>query len=346
MSAKTWGLLGFGNIGGELARQVIHTNERLGLKPKPEFILRKTGLKLADGTEPHSIQFLEKLKDFPDVIFVTLPSFEDGSPSYELIKHSLERGALVVTSEKGAMANHFAELRKLSDNFACLGINATVGGGTRVMEASRPYFRDPTNITQLHLALNGTLAAIFSGVGPAAGGGMSIGQAVHQAVMLGYAEPGATDPEAVIRSEAEGDIPKKVSIFLNKSGLLDGGELLDWHKIRFSLSSEEIARAIEEARVRRFIVSVYPTRTGAGPENDIIGGFKVIHEDWQIIGGFRHAERNPLLEPLATLTGPGNGLVVGLGANETDGAYAITGPGAGPEPTVNTMLDDYIRLKK
>jgi homoserine dehydrogenase len=174
---------------------------------------------------------------------------------------------------------------------------------------------------------------------------MSIGQAVQQAVQLGYAEPGAQNPYEVIKSEAEGDIPKKISILFNRLGLDE--ELLSWESLQFELEEGDVAQAVEEAKIRRFIVSLYPTEGAIAkvePENDIIGGFKVQHGNWLVVGGFRHTEKNPLFHPLANLTGPGNGFVIGLGPDETDGVYGLTGPGAGPRPTVNTMLDDYLSL--
>ncbi len=140
MSVKTWGLLGYGNIGLEVARQVVIAHERLGLKKLPDFVLRSDGLKQADARTPHHAKTIEKLTEFPEVIFVALPSSDDGHPAYELIAHSLDRGALVITSEKGASANNFASLQDLSDNFKRLGIQATVGGGTRLMEAIAVVF--------------------------------------------------------------------------------------------------------------------------------------------------------------------------------------------------------------
>lgn len=343
---NSWGLIGPGNIGQELQRQLGQPEvaERIGLRPFPEFVMRTSGNFNPDG----SLHLYESLTDFeelPDAVFVALPSSEDGKPAYAHITTVLEAGKLAVTAEKGALANYYDELKDESDNFKRLGVSATVGGGTRLVSMLEKYCEDRDNIKQLHLSMNGTLSAIFGSIAPPEGLGMSLGQAVQQAVELGYAEPGHQYPYDVIRSEAEGDIPKKTSILFNRLGL--GEEVLDWKKLKFEVSDDDISRTLEEARVRRFIVSVYPLHETdkTGPENDVISGFSIEHEDWLITGGFRHVERNPLFQPLACLTGPGNGFVIGLGPDETDGVYSLTGPGAGVRPTVNTMIDDYLARK-
>lgn len=138
---------------------------------------------------------------------------------------------------------------------------------------------------------------------------------------------------------------KKTAILFNKLGLSD--DLIDWGQLKFELTDDQIAEAIEEAKIRRFIVSIYSKgylekNSARCPESDIIGGFNIDHADWRLVGGFRNIERNPLFDPLARLAGPSNGAVIGLGPNETDGVYTVSGPGAGVRPTVNTMLDDYI----
>ncbi len=344
-SAKTWGLVGYGTIGKELARQLAQASvaKRLELEPQPAFVIRSGGVMKADGVTPSGFRTLEDLDRLPDVVFVALPSSPDGALAYKVISHVLEQDKMIVTAEKGALANHFSELRSLSDNFSRLGVSATVGGGTRLLSIAQEYCQDPENISQLHLSLNGTLTALMSSIAPPGGSGSSLGYAAYEATQLGFAEPGAESSYDVIRSEAEGDIPKKTTIFFNMLGL--SNKPLDWHALQFSLKDQEISRVVEEAGVRRFIVSLYPSRKSENrPETDIVGGFSAKHDDWHIVGGFRNIERNPLFSSLGRLTGPGNGLVVGLGPNETDGVYSLTGPGAGPRPTVNTMLDDYLRL--
>lgn len=348
MSKETaWGLVGYGNIGKEVARQLAQESvaRRMRLSSLPAFVIRQRGVMSGDAEKPLNAEEIEGLDRSTEVIFVAMPSTDDGEDATGYIAHYLDHGQRVVTAEKGALANNFSLLKKKSDGFNRLGISAAVGGGTRLMNVAREYCRDTANVTQMHLALNGTLTSIMSSVAPPEGAGLSLGQAVDQAVRLGYAEPGSESPYNVIRGEAEGDIPKKTAIFFNALGLAD--EPIGWKEIDIKLSDDQIKQVIEEAKVRRFIISIYNERfvgKHLGPEDDIIGQFSFSKEGWLIVAGFRHTDRNPLFGPLAELTGPGNGLVIGLGPDEKDGVYKVTGPGAGPAPTVNTMLDDHLKM--
>lgn len=351
--ANSWGLIGPGNIGQEVRRQLAQSEVagRMGLGTLPSFVLSRAGVIVPNRSgAPNTIRYngIEELLSLPDVTFIALPSTDDGDLAREYISYILGQGRAVVTAEKGALANFFSELQAESDNFARLGINATVGGGTKLMEVARTQLRDKGNIKQIHMVLNGTLTSVFSSIAPPGGaGGMSLGQAVDQATMLGYAEPGSTSPYEVIRLEAEGDIPKKTAILFNRLGL--SSQVLDWRSLNINLTNENIAQAVEEARIRRFIISIYPedyAKKISAPENDIIDGFKVNHEGWLIVGGFRHVDRNPLFSRLASLTGPANGIVIGLGPDETDGVYTFDGPGAGTHPTANVMIDDSLAVRE
>lgn len=348
---STWGLIGPGNIGSELMYQLgkEHVANRLNISQTPSFIMRSAGIMEPDGQTPTGHTSIEDIDELPDVTFIAIPSTDDGKDAYSYICEILDRGGKVVTAEKGSLANNFDELKDKSDNFKRLGINATVGGGTRMLGVAREFFDDTENVTQLHLALNGTLSTIMSSVGPTAGAGVSLGQAVNQAIRLGYAEPGAESPYDVIKQEAEGDLPKKTAILYNYLGI--GKTAISWEDLSFELTNQDIVKTLEEARVRRFIVSLYPTKDAPegihyDPEEDIIGGFDVVRDSWRIVGGFRNINRNPLFSQFSNITGAGNGFVIGLGPNESDGVYNFSGPGAGLAPTVNTMIDDYLHSKK
>ncbi len=344
MEKSTWALIGPGNVGSELLSRLSGQGqaERIGLYPLPEFIMRSSGITRPDGTLT-PFERLEDAEQLPDVAFVAMPSTADGSTAHGYITAFLRQGKVVVTAEKGAAANYFSDLEHASDGFTRLGINATVGGGTRMLEQLSEYNREKGNISQLHLVLNGTMAAIFGAMAPAKGPGLSFEDAVQQAVELGYAEPGSQSPADVLCSEAEGDIPRKVAIVVNKLGLTRTP--LELAELKFSLSKREIEQAVDEAPDRRFVVSIYPN-SDAERTIDTIGGFDVVREGWRIVGGFQRISTNPLLAKLADMSGPSNGFVVGLGPQESHGVYSLVGPGAGVKPTVDTMISDYLSLRQ
>ncbi len=351
----SWSLTGAGLIGSEILAQVRQpdVSERLGLKLVPEYIVNSRGTWEPDLETPSRFHNLDAIpdEDFPAYNFLATPSTNDGVVAMDHITHILGRGKVAITAEKGAIANNFAELKKASDDFKRLGVTATVGGGTRLVEALRIYTReDPTNVTQIHLALNGTLSYIMSMIGPRGDGTavLSRGQAVDQAIQLGYAEPGSDSFEEVVKGEAESDIPKKTAILFNRLGL-GGDELLNWKDLCFELTKDDLKRIGREAKIRRFIVSIYAKKFHElvdPTEEDIIGGFNKECDGFQIVGGFQNVDSG-ILTTLGQIAGPGNGAVIGLGPKEGDGIISTGfGPGAGPAPTVNTMLDDYSRLRR
>jgi homoserine dehydrogenase len=346
----TWGLIGFGNIGHEVIRQIKQPGvaNRLGLETEPSYIVDSHAILGPDGKTALSYRHFDDMPEFADVTFLAIPSSNDGQIAYDYITPVLKANKLLITAEKGALANHFSELQKLSDNFKRFGVTATVGGGTRLLQVVRAYCQDIDNITEIHLALNGTLAAMLGWISPLKDRPVTLSQAAELAVAQKYAEPGSDSPIAIIKAEAEGDIPKKLAIFYNFVGL--GRQPLSWQDLQFNLTDDQITQACQPELPRRFIVSLYSPahlkHGGAGLEPDVVGGFNVEHEGWHLAGGFRRIDSNPLFDPLASLTGPGNGIVIGLGPTSSDGVYTVTGPGAGVNPTVNTMLDDFVRLKQ
>lgn len=351
---QTWALGGYGLIGKEVVRQLAKPEvaDRLGLTSAPAFILRKAGVMGPDG-ETKNADSITEIEELPDNFFMVLPSTDDGQVAYEITSYLLDNGKRVITAEKGALANNFLELKLRSSNFRRLGIDATVGGGTHLLRAAEMLCRDHDNISEIHLALNGTLNALFSTIAPPGLAGKTLGQAVYEAGKLGFADPPQDDmsqtPYDVIRGEAAKDVPKKVAIFFNYLGFSEIP--IDWRELIRDLSDEEIDQAIEDASNRRFIVSIYPEqfqgKSKKGPEGGIIGEMSYSYEGWRLVSGFRKLKSNPLFFPLGTLTGAKNGAVIAVGPDESDGDYwPGIGPGAGPAPTVNSMLDNYVDLRR
>lgn len=342
-AVRTWGLIGQGNIGRELERQIglPHVANRLGLEPKPAMIVEAKGIMDANGVLDSSLQFADA--ELPDVLFLAIPSGGDGSLAHGYISTILKKGKLAVTAEKGALSHFFSDLKIASDNFTRFGITASVGGGTRMLRLAEQYNIDQANITEMHAVLNGTLTAIMSEVAPVNGTPIPLEEAVSHAVAAGFAEPGADSPQAVLRGEAEGDIPKKMSIIYNVLHL--GPSIISSEDLSFTLSDDDINAAVSATNPHRFIVSFYPAANA--PTNiERLGGFEKTIDGWKLVAGFRPLDSNPLFASFAPLIAAGNGMVIGLGPDLSDGVYTVTGPGAGVQPTVNAMIDDYLRLSR
>ncbi len=325
-------LIGYGNIGKAV-------EERLGqIDAQLSGIIRSDGLLLNPKTLEPTSQDKNAWKDQkPDIVFVSMPSTETGKEAFAYIDHFASKGVPVVTAEKGAMANKFHELKPYLDT--TLGVSATVGGGTRMMQVLKERINRQVN--QVHLVLNGTLNFILDGVSR----GQSFGQVVEQAQSLGYAEPGAASHLDVINGETIGDVPKKISILWNytESPNDPNAQYVNWKDFKQpAITKDILSQLIAEANIRRYIVSWY-REPMIIPKNDILSGFEYKIGDWRIVGGFQRVDRNPLFAELSK-AGPSNGMVIATGKDERDGVYVLSGPGAGPGPTSASMIQDASKL--
>ncbi len=333
--------IGFGNVGQAIPKRA---EAELGLKQK-KFVIRSDGVHRlnADGSSrlvdsrPDFWEIPEIIKDVK-VAFNTLPS-NKGRRSLEILRHLADLGIPVVTAEKGALSQYYEEIEK-QGLYKHLGSDATVGGRTGMLDWIAGQINSRTS--QIHVVINGTLNYILDGISNQ----RTPGQVIDEAVLLGYAEPGATRHLDVLNGELVGDIPKKTSILINKSlrntgffddtyvspGLLSQSPLTtgSWHKL------------IKESKDRRYILS-FIRKKDEIPEFDIIAPlrkeFKTKSGNTVVKGGFRKIHDNPLLSYL-NLSGTRNGAVLTGGENESDGILVLSAEGAGPGPTATAMVNN------
>ncbi len=310
------GIIGMGRIGTELSERITQNGwELLITRTSGVYTFRKE--KIAEPSD-----WLGCFKDL-DIVCVCIPTLDDGRIAYEYIKGLLENDKPVVTCEKGALGNYFPELKHWINR---IGYSATVGGGTRLL----PWLRGrlTTGTKEVHLIINGTLNFIFDGLSR----GRALDEMVAEAKTLGYAEPGAEKPSEVINTEANKDVPNKISVLLNTCGF---GEVRAKEIDVKPISENDLKRLVREATFRRYIVSIMREAN----EEDVIGGFKFLVNDWHISAGFKNRSHNPLFLQLVP---PGvNNAVLIYGS---DGTYILTGPGAGVIPTVGSIMRDIADL--
>ena len=318
------GIIGTGNIGSELHRKlklkgwnvlwVISTDGIFDGLPKTR--------KIDD-----SKNYQKHLKGL-DLVFLAIPTLDDGYIAYNYIKNCLAKNIPIVTCEKGALSNYFTELES-SLSLGKIGYSSTVGGGSRLLRYLKE--RVGAQVEEMHAVVNGTLNYIFSGLSE----GRSLGEVVEETKKLGYAEPGAKHPLDVINSEAIDDVRMKSAILFNVCNLTT-------QKIRAKdikpnkIKNSELKKLNREAQNRRYIVSI---EKNDDKEEDVIWGFKHRVNNWCISAGFKHIDDNPLFRKLIP-EGVDNAILISEGEFGRDGAYVLSGPGAGSGPTTNSMIID------
>lgn len=304
------GLLGVGNVGSAFARLAHEAPEPLaarGFTP----IISTALVRDAARPRPHTAG----LTDTADVFFaepvdVVVEALGGVEPAYTLVRRALDRGIPVVTANKSLVAAHGDELSRLARRRAtAFRYEAACIAGVPFLGTfeRRPLASRASAVTAI---LNGTSNSILT----AMAAGTSFDAALANAQRLGLAEP---DPSMDISGA---DAAEKLTILLR----LFGGLLIDPASLTLEgisgIEPEDIAAAIA------FDGAIRP----------------IAHASWE--GSSVRAFVSPAfvggLHPLARVAGVTNGIVI----KGERGTQCYIGPGAGPDVTAATLLDDVAEV--
>jgi homoserine dehydrogenase len=193
----------------------------------------------------------------------------------------------------------------------------------------------------IDVVLNGTLNFVFH---QTASRGVTLAEACDQAIKLGYAEPGATDPLSLINGELR-DVVMKVCVLMNTI-LLRGSIITPQDFTVAQVSAEDLEALAQRAASYRMMVSL-SNRAEIKPGEFFKQGFTTTYSNphagnWRVRGGFRLVHHDPEFEWLPG--GVGNGVCITEGELGSGGKYSLLGPGAGLEATTTAMINDAERL--
>jgi len=300
-------LLGLGRIGSAIADIIVR--EPLGGRIPATItgaLVRNARTASAHGTVPLLTDPGGLLDSAPDVLIEVLGGLE---PARTLVLAALERGIPVVTANKTLLAVHGDELFGAARRFETpLRCEAAVLAGVPFLGAfgNRPLAAAVDRITGI---LNGTSNFVLSLVDE----GRESADALAEAGRRGFAEPDSS-------KDMDGsDSAEKLAILIR-------------HFARLSVQPSDIRRTSidgigpgELARARELGGRLKPVAFAEWSGRDVacFTGPAFLKED----------------DPLAALRGVLNGVRV-----ERTGSVPlhITGPGAGPDVTARTVLDDVV----
>jgi homoserine dehydrogenase len=247
-----------------------------------------------------------------DVLVELSPTdLESGEPATSYIRAAFARGMHAITANKGPIALHFAELRRLAAEASLyLGFEGTVMSGTPALRVGWSTLAG-CEILELRGIVNGTTNYILTQMES----GMSYADALVEAQRLGYAE---ADPSG----DVEGyDAAAKAVIMAN---------VLMNARIGF-------------ANVERMGITTL-TR-------DTIAAARASGDRWKLIARvWREGDhvrasvqptRLPLSHPLANVGGATNALTF---TTDLLGDVTLIGPGAGGAPTGFAVLSDILEM--
>jgi homoserine dehydrogenase len=330
-------LIGFGTVGQGLAELLIEKRDALvrdyGLNARvvgiadmlKGSIVDPRGLPLdrvlaslaADGDLRHlsgarfeggALDMIQTV-DADAMLEATYTDIKTGQPATGHVRAALERGMHVVTTNKGPVALHYHELRRLA---AAHGVRflfeGAVMSGTPVLNLVRTTLAG-SSIHEIQGILNGTTNYILTQMEA----GLDYGAALAQAQALGYAE-------AVPDADVLGwDALAKVTILAN---VAFGADLRPADSPCLCITEITPAK-IDEARAR-------------GQRYKLIGR---VWREGEAVKAAVAPQSLDLSHPLAGVSGATNALTI---STDTLGDMTIIGPGAGRRATGFSMLIDLI----
>lgn len=304
------GLLGLGHVGQAVARLAADRTaaSHAGIRFEVEQALVRDVTKPRQCTSPrlttNPTAFLRGRYD------VVVEALGDVEPARTIVTRLLARGTSVVTANKALVSVHRDHLESVASSrgaafrYEATALSAVPFLGTL---AARPLV---ASVERLLAIVNGTSNFILTTL---AEPGVSFDQALIRAQQLGYAEPDAS-------RDLDGlDAADKLLLL---TSLFGWGRLpreaLDVSGIR-SVTADDLAAARSIAGTIKAVVSAERDKDG--------------------IRAFVGPVFLPSTEPLASLSGALNGI-------RLDGRHVaslfFSGPGAGPDVTAATLLDDAI----
>jgi homoserine dehydrogenase len=305
------GLLGLGKVGQAVARLAADHDATApaGLRFSIEHALVRDAKKPRACPKPRiTASHAAFLHGEYDVVIEALDALE---PARALVSQLLARGTSVVTANKSLVAAHGAELAAIavrsgaSFRFEASALSAIPFLGTL---AARPLVACVDRVLAI---VNGTSNYLLTSL---AKPGTSFDTALHRAQQLGFAEP---DPGRDLDGLDAADKLQLLATLFGWGRL--SRQTLEVKGIRH-ITADDLAAARSAGGVIKPVVSAQRERS--------------------CVRAFVGAAFLPISEPLSSLSGALNGI-------RLDGRHVsnlfFSGPGAGPDVTAATLLDDAVQ---
>jgi homoserine dehydrogenase len=276
----------------------------------------------------------------PDVVVSAMPgsvaAFEN-----ELLIRFAGGGIPFVTAAKVALASNFS---RLSPHLDRIGRNATVGGGTMMLDFMRQRLRLSNGLdADVHLVINGTMSYVMSNRWK----NRPMEALLRECVALKYAEPSPSGeiPSALELFQGEiKDVVWKTLIVLNDIFFARTNTNASYDDFKIVPLDEQALQRYTASGVRRKYVVRITTksmeseieRNAPGSIEAVIGRNKRVY----VHGGFCEIPEGSAFSRWVPDVGPGNAVQI-----EQGGLVSMTsGDGAGPLATCMSIMHDVRTL--
>jgi len=346
------GILGLGNVGSELARQLAarsaHLWHAFGVDLRVRALSTSTRMLLSDRaidlvtTDRSTIDSrgetleLERFvahvhADYlPHAVIVDCTASDEVARQYD---SWLARGIHVVTPNKRANTAEMAYYRRLRQANRVVGAHylyeTTVGAALPIIQTLRDLIQTGDEISEIEGILSGTLSFLFNSLD----GSQPFSELVTRARDLGYTEP---DP----RDDLSGmDVARKVVILAREMGMpIELGDVA---------VKSLVPEALQRGSVRDFLdalpshdEAMEATRRSAAASGNVLRFVGRLSRDGEASVGLR---AYPTAHPFARLQRTDN-VVLFRTRRYHENPLVVQGPGAGREVTAAGVFADLLRL--
>ena len=346
------GIVGLGNVGSELARQLAarsaHLWQAFGVDLRVRALSTSTRMLLSDRpidlatTDRSTIDArgetleLERLvahvhADYlPHAVIVDCTASEEVARQYD---SWLARGIHVVTPNKRANTADMPYYRRLREANRVVGAHylyeTTVGAALPIIQTLRDLIQTGDEIIEIEGILSGTLSFLFNSLD----GSQPFSELVTRARDLGYTEP---DP----RDDLSGmDVARKVVILAREMGMaIELGDVA---------AKSLVPEALQRGSVRDFLAALRAhdeameaTRRSAATSGNVLRFVGRVTRDGEASVGLR---AYPTTHPFARVQLTDN-IVLFRTRRYHENPLVVQGPGAGREVTAAGVFADLLRL--
>ncbi len=347
------GLLGFGTVGGGVARFIIEQNSRMRALFGFDMQLARVLVRLPHKQRPVALPpglLTARAADILDdpTIDIVVEAMGGEAPALDYMRTALQRGKHLVTANKEVMAKYGSELVAIAfAHDVDIYYEASVGGGLPLIG---PFKRDllANRITSIRAIINGTTNYILTRM---ASEHVSFQAALAEAQLLGYAEPDPYNDVAGV------DAVYKVAILatlafhskvlpeqVHREGIseLDAKDFRYANDMGYAIKLLAIGRDRGDALEVRVHPALIPMTQLLA---DVNGVFNAVELEGDLVGRVLLYGRGAGREPTASAIA---GDLIDLARNIKKGISNRTAVTLGPERPVLSMADIetryYIRL--
>ena len=345
------GLVGAGNIGGTLLRQLSQRLRRLKQDFDIDFRVRAIASSGRMLLSDHAIDLeswreqLSARGEATDLARLATHVYDDQLPHAVLIDCTasqevsdlygtwLERGIHVITPNKRANTSSLDYYQRLRKANRVVGAHylyeTTVGAALPIIETLRDLVQTGDEIVEIEGILSGTLSYLFNSFD----GTRSFSSLVAQARELGYTEP---DP----RDDLSGtDVARKVVILAREIGMtVELGDVALEGLVPEELTQGPVSEFL--AALPKYDAHMEERRRAAEAKGEVLRFVGRVGRDGCVSVALRNY---PMTHPFARIQLTDN-IVLFRTSRYNENPLVVQGPGAGREVTAAGVFADLLRL--